>query len=63
MNNETVANFSFNIKLRKDGVYDIYYEGIWFDAAGTVDSALERIKSLINYNLSQTEKEKEGWWN
>ena len=62
-NNETVEKFDFTIKLRGDGVFDIYIEGVWFDAAGTVDSALERVKSYINFTLSKTEKEKNGWWN
>ena len=63
MNNKTVENFNFTIKLREERVYDLYWNGVWVDASGSVDGVLKRVKSIMEYTLSQTEKEKEGWWN
>ena len=63
MNNKTVENFEFVVKLREDRVWDLYLDGIWVGSCGNVDSVLKAEKSLIEEVLSKTEKEKEGWWN
>ena len=63
MNNRTVEKFNFVIKLREDRVWDLYLDGIWVGSCGNVDSVLKAEKSLIEEVLSQTEKEKKGWWN
>ena len=61
MNNKTVENFNFTIKLREERVYDLYYDGRWVCGAGSIDSVLSAVKVLMENKLSMTEKEKQGW--
>lgn len=45
MNNET--QHQFNIKMRKDGCYDIYVDGKHITTKGSVESAVIELENIM----------------
>ena len=56
MNNETKHNYL--IKLRNDGVYDIYVDGNFIISKGSIQSVIKELEVIMNeadeYKLSKT---------
>lgn len=47
-NNETLHEYV--IKLRNDGVYDLYVDKIWFASRGYYESIVEELKNIMKEN-------------
>lgn len=54
MNNKTKR--SYLIKLRNDGVYDIYVDKKWVVSKGSYQSMLEELKTIIESDEYNTTK-------
>lgn len=54
MNNKT--KHSYLIKLRHDGVYDIYVDKKWVVSRGSYQSMLEELKNIIESDDYNTTK-------
>lgn len=56
MNNET--KHEYKIKLRSDGVYDIYLDGVHMASKGSYKSALKELEPIMKevdeYKLNKT---------
>ena len=56
MNNET--KHEYKIKLRSDGVYDIYLDGVHMASKGSYKSALQELEPIMKevdeYQLNKT---------
>lgn len=62
MINKVIKEFDFTVKLRGDGVFDLYCDGEYVCGSGTVSSVTRDIGSIIDYELYELEKQKNGWW-
>ncbi len=56
MNNETIHEYT--VKLKGDGVYDIYLDGIHMGSKGSYKSALQELEPIMkevdDYKLNKT---------
>jgi hypothetical protein len=56
MINKVVKEIDFTVKLRGDGVFDLYCDGEYVRGSGTVSSVTRDIGSIIDYELYELEK-------
>lgn len=56
MINKVIKEFDFTVKLRGDGVFDLYCDGEYVCGSGTVSSVTRDIGSIIDYELYELEK-------
>ena len=56
MNNETIHKYT--IKLKGDGVYDIYLDDVYMDSKGSYKSVLKELEAIMKevdeYKLNKT---------
>ncbi len=56
MNNETIHEYK--IKLRGDGVYDIYFDGVYMCSKGSFKAVIKELETIMSeadeYILNET---------
>ena len=53
MNNATVKEFNFKIKLREDNVYDLYVDGNHIASRGSYLGIVEEVNRVMETELIQ----------
>ena len=53
---------TFTVKV-KGKIIELYCDGIWVSSHGTIASLTKNIQDIMDYELYELEKQKNGWWN
>ena len=51
MSNETIKRFDITIKLRRDNVYDLYFNDEWVASRGHYENILDEAKKIMEDSL------------